>query len=185
RRPVRSWLNPVYRTQHHQLRIALLHVLALEKIPKDGDVAQSRHLAGDIGDAVVHEPGNDETLPILKFKFGLRLAGTQRRNGETGNGKCIREIQLADFRHHLKMDVVVRHDEGSEFQLHSKLSELNCHRSEALPRLNDGERKLAAREKTCFLAVDRDQVWLGENLQQVFLLQGLYDGTNRNVGARN
>jgi len=51
------------------------------------------------------------------------------------------------------------------------------------PGLNDGEGKFSASQKTGFLAVHRDQVWLGQDLQQVLLLQSFDHRTDGNVGA--
>ena len=40
--------------------------------------------------------------------------------------------------------------------------------------MNHREWKFAASQKACFLTVNRNQVWLSQDLQQVLLLQGLH-----------
>ena len=47
--------------------------------------------------------------------------------------------------------------------------------------LHDREGKFSASQKTGFLAVDGDQVGLGQNLQQTFLLQSLDDRAQVNL----
>ena len=109
----------------------------------------------------------------MHFEFRLCTARAQRRHGESGDRERIGEIQLADFRHHLKVNIAVRHDHRREFQFHPELAELNGHRGESLAWLDDWERKFASRQETRLFAVYRDQIRLGQNLQQVFLLEGL------------
>src|SRR4029077_3191057 len=70
------------------------------------------------------------------------------------------------------MNIAVRHDHRLEFELNPEFLELNSYRSEPLAGLHDGERKLAARQETGFLAVHGDEVWFGQDLEQVLGLQG-------------
>ena len=171
--------------QDHQFSIALLHVLTSKEISQNWNIAQSWHLAGDISDAIVHQAGNHKTLSILKLELGLRLSRAERWDGEARNGESICEVQLAYFWNYLKVNVVVRHDHGSEFQLHAEFPELDGHSGKTLSRLNNGERELATGQETCFLAIDCDQVRFSQNLQQILLLQRFDDGADINVGSRD
>src|SRR5215467_3192516 len=81
------------------------------------------------------------------------------------------------------MDVAIRHDYGSEFQSHAEFLELNRDRGEALPGLYEGEGKFSAGQKARFFSVDGNQIWLGQNLQQVLLLERLDYRANRNIGS--
>src|SRR4029077_9152638 len=61
--------------------------------------------------------------------------------------------------------------------------ELDSHRIEDLARLDDGEGELPAGKKTGFFAVDRDQISLGQNLEQVLGLERLNHGANIEISA--
>src|SRR6185437_1096523 len=82
------------------------------------------------------------------------------------------------------MDVAIRHDHGCEFQFDTELTELDGDGGKALSRLNDGERKLTTGQEAGFFSVDGDQVWLGQNLQKIFLLQRLNHRSEIDVGAK-
>src|SRR5215469_567991 len=162
--------NSVHRAEHHQLRGTLLRILAAEKITQNRNISQARQLAVLIGDPVVHQTGNDETLAILDLKLSLRTPRAQRGHGEPGDGQRIGEVQLADLRHHLQMDIAVRHDQRRELQLHAEFAKLNGHRGKSLPGLNNRKGKFAAGEKTGFFSVHGNQIGLGQNLEKILLL---------------
>ena len=81
------------------------------------------------------------------------------------------------------MNVSARHDYGSEPQLHAEFLELDGDRVETLAGLNDGKGELPAGKKTGFFAVDRDQIRLGQNLEQVLGLERLNHGANIEISA--
>src|SRR5207302_67668 len=82
-----------------------------------------------------------------------------------------------------KVNVSARHDYGSEPQLHAEFLELDGDRVETLAGLNDGKGELPAGKKTGFFAVDRDQIRLGQNLEQVLGLERLNHGANIEISA--
>src|SRR5581483_6942646 len=169
------------RDQHHQFRLALLLAGGLKKVTDDRDVAESRNLICQIGHAVIHETGDDEALSILHFELGVCFTRAQGGNHKAGNGEGVGEIQRAYFGLYMQMNVAVGHDLGREFQLHAEFLELNGYAHESLPGLHHGERKFAAGQEACFLAIDCNQVRLSQNLQQILLLQGLDHRTQVNI----
>src|SRR5579864_2661771 len=114
RRRLRGRRNPPNRAKNHQLRVALLQALTAKEISQDRDISEAGNLAVNVGDAVVHQARDHETLAILQFKFGLSAARTECRNGESGNRKGVGEIEGADFRSDFQMYVSARHDHGRE-----------------------------------------------------------------------
>ncbi len=82
------------------------------------------------------------------------------------------------------MNVAIRLDDGSEFQAHAELAKLDGDGGEAgRIGLDDREGKLTASEEAGFLAIDRDQIRLSQDLKKVALLQGLDDATEVHVGV--
>ena len=61
-----------------------------------------------LGDAVVHQAGDRETLPILQIHFGFDAARRKSGNHEALESESIREIERADFRLDLQMNQAVR-----------------------------------------------------------------------------
>ena len=176
--------NSPYGAQNHQLGLALLQVLAFEKIADNRQIPEPGELARQTGHPIIHQTGDHKTLPILQLKFGLGAPCAQGRNTEARNRQTISEIEGTDLGGHLEVNVAIRHDHGSKCQLHPEIFELNGDRGETLPGLNHGEGKLAAGQKLSFLAVDRDQIRLGQDLQQVFLLERLDDRAEVDVAAK-
>src|SRR5271165_4237611 len=154
----------MHRAENHQFRIALLRALAFEKITQDRNVAQARNLIPDVGDTIVNQAGDHEALSIAQLELGLSLASAQGRDGETRNRKRVGKIQRADLGSNREMNIAVRHDHRGEVELHAKLFERDGHGGETLSRLHDGEGELTAGEETGLLAVDGDEIRLGQNL---------------------
>ncbi len=161
----------VHRTISSELVFCAL--LLRKKFPRIGMSPKPGNLLYKIGHPIIHQSRDHKTLAVLQFKFGLRFARAQRGHGEAGDGERIGEIESADLRRHFQMDVAVGHDHGGKFQLHSEFLERDGDRGKTLPGLDDGEGKFSAGQKAGFLAVYRDQIGLGQDLQQVLLLQGL------------
>src|SRR5208283_4631235 len=176
--------NPVHGAQNHQFRVALLGALAFEEIAEDGDIAQSRNLVLNVRDPVIQQAGNDETLTILQFEFGLRLARADGGYGGSGDGDGVREVQRTDLGSDVQVDAAVRLNHGSELQAHAKLAKLNGDGGDSagvLLRYRKG--KFSSGQETGLFAVHRNQVGLGQNLQEIFLMQGLDDCSQVDVGA--
>jgi hypothetical protein len=95
---------------------------------------------------------------------------------------ALAKVERADFRRNFQMNVSVGHDDRGELQAHAEFLERNRDRRKSGARLHDGERELAAGQEAGFLAVDRDQVGLGQNLQQVLGLQRFDDRAEINIG---
>src|SRR5690242_9123966 len=71
------------------------------------------------------------------------------------------------------MNISIGHDDRGELQTHAEFLERDRYRREARTRLNDGKGKLASGQKASFLAIDSDQVGLGQDLQETLVFQGL------------
>ena len=83
--------------------------------------------------------------------------------------------KVTDLWPHLEADHVAG-DRWREVQPDSELLELNGDRSRVA--LDNWNREFAAGEKTCFLAVVGNQVWLGQALKMAGLFEGSNDGAN-------
>src|SRR5208283_4817480 len=71
-------------------------------------------------------------------------------------------------------DAAVRLNHGGELEAHAKLAKLNRDGGNAAGvLLRDGKGKFSSGEETGFLAIDRDQVGLGQNLQKILCLESL------------
>ena len=128
-------------------------------------------------------PAITKLCPSCSSNSVSALRVLKRGHGESGNGQGIREIQRADFGRNLQVDVAVGRDHRGELQPHAEFLERNRHRSEAVARLHDRERELAAGEETGFLAVHRNQIRLGENLQKILRLERLDHRAEVDVGT--
>src|SRR5256886_13193981 len=115
--------NPVHGAQYHQFRIAFLRALASEKITQDRNVTQAGNFVPNVGNPIIDQARDHETLPILQLKFGLSLARAQGGDGKTGDGKGVCEIQSADLGGNGEGNVAVRHDHRGELELHAKFLE--------------------------------------------------------------
>jgi hypothetical protein len=67
--------------------------LALKKLAQDWYVSNARHLRELLGNAVVEETGNRETLPVSQIHFRLDAVRRERWNQESLQRERIREIQ--------------------------------------------------------------------------------------------
>src|SRR5882762_10125095 len=74
------------------------------------------------------------------------------------------------------MNVPIGHDDRSELQTHAEVLKRDRNRRKPRPWLNDRKWELTSSEKAGFLAIHGNQIRFGENLQQIFALQG-FDGS--------
>src|SRR3982074_2475125 len=80
------------------------------------------------------------------------------------------------------MNIPIGHNHGSELQPHSEFLERNGNGRKARPRLHNREGKLTASQEACFLAVHRNQIGLGQDLQEILVLQGLNYRSEVDIG---
>src|ERR1700687_4974369 len=184
RRLLRVGRYAVHRAQDHKFRIALFQALAAKEIPQDRDVAKPRDFVIDVGHPVVHKPSDYKALTVLQLKFSFGFARAKRWHRESGDGQRVGKIQGAHFRSHLQVNIPVRHDHGSELQAHAKFLERDRNRRKACAWLHDGKWKLTSGEKAGFLAIDRNQIGLGENLQQILGGKSFDRGSEVNVRSK-
>src|SRR5579863_1690221 len=83
------------------------------------------------------------------------------------------------------MNIAVGRNQRCELQAYAKFLEGDGHSRESITRLHDREGKLAAGEETGFLAVHRDQIGLGKNLQQVLSFESLDRGAKIDIRAED
>src|SRR3982074_2734971 len=79
------------------------------------------------------------------------------------------------------MNVAVRHDDGSELQFDAEIFEGDGDGSESLTGLDQRKWKLTASQETGFFTVDRDEIWLGQDLKEILRLQCLDDRSEVNI----
>ena len=104
----------------------------------------------------------------------------------------IGEIQRADFRLHVQVNQAARQQCGREIQPHAEFLELNRDSRETTARsaLHDGKRKFAAGQKAGVFSGRREQVRLGQDFENVVLLQAwivaarLMSGRKRKIFSR-
>src|SRR6266702_4686475 len=82
------------------------------------------------------------------------------------------------------MDIPVGHDYRCELQSHAKFLERNGYRGKSGAGLHDGKGELTTCQEAGFLAIDRDQVRLGENLQETFIFKSLDGCAKIDVGTK-
>src|ERR1700675_963449 len=112
--------NAVHGTENHQLGVAFLRALAPEEVAQDWNVAQAGTLVPNIGNPVVNQARDDKTLSVHQLEFGLRFTSAQGRNGKTGDGERVREIEGADFGSNREVDIAVGHDYRGEIEFHAE-----------------------------------------------------------------
>src|ERR1051326_7580406 len=93
-------------------------------------------------------------------------ARAKSRNHESFEFHAVGEIDRRDFRLELETNVIFIDDGWFKVQTDAVFLELNCHSSSAAATaaatLNNGNRKLTAREEACGLSIHRDQVRLSQ-----------------------
>src|SRR5262245_9356093 len=99
-------------------------------------------------------------------------SGDSRQNKST-DCYCVRVIKGTHFGEYLQPDRPIARDGAGEFQLDTERLELNRDRRTTCHAGHNRVRQLSTRKKTCGLAVSRQQIRFGEDLQDVFLLEGL------------
>src|SRR5580700_9652979 len=176
--------NPVHGAEHHEFGIALLDALTLEKITQDRNVAQARNFVPNVGDTIIDQTGDHEALSVAQLELGLSLARAQSRDSEARNSQSVGKIESADFGGDDEVNIAVGHDHRGELEPDAKLLEGDGNGGESLSRLHNGEGKLAAGEEAGFLAVDGDEVGLGQDLEKVLGLERLDHGAQVNIGLK-
>ena len=166
-------MHDARRDHHHQLgRVPLIRTAA-EQVAEDWNVADARYSAHRLIQRVVEQPRDGKRLAVAQLDFRIRFSRGQRGNAEPGDRHRVVEIEGAHFRRDLEMDHVVTQNRRREVQPDTELFEDNRHRRRAALRLHDRIGIFAARQKRGFLAVLRNQVRLGEALEEAFVLQRL------------
>src|SRR5271157_2360770 len=176
------------RGDHDQeLVIRLLRAAAREEFSQDGDAAEAGKLFDRLQHLVVDESGDGEALAILEDHFRLRAPLGKSRDGKTLQCNGVGVIERADFRGDFQIDGALRRDRGGEVELHAE--GLEPHRDHGSGGAagwcggDGGIRERSARQEAGVLAFQADQVRLGQNLEQVALLQRLDGGPDIQVGA--
>src|ERR1039458_3195176 len=165
------------RDHHQEFIVGFLCAAAAEEFAQNGYVAESGNLVHGLHDLVVDQAGDGETLAILENHFGFDAALGQGGNHKSLQRDRVGEVQAADFGRDFEIDGALRRNRRCEIELHAVGFEL--HRDHwrggaAGGRSGDRrERKTAAGEETGVLALEREQIRLGENLQQILFLQSL------------
>ena len=101
-------MNDMRRDHHHQLILALVQSVALEQLAENRNIADTRNLLKLLGHAVVHQPGDRETLSVGKTHFRLDAIRRQRRNHKALQCQRVGEIQRADFGLDLQVNQAIR-----------------------------------------------------------------------------
>src|SRR2546425_7492886 len=87
---------------------------------------------------MVKQPGNAETLAVLKLDLGFGSAGRYGRDRETRNRKRVRKVERTYLRNDLEPDNVVLGDVTGEFQAHTEGPELDSDGANICAALHHG-----------------------------------------------
>src|SRR4029453_10095129 len=162
-RPNEAWCD-----QDHQLVALGTDLTAFEQVPDDRQLCEARNLADQVLRNVIQEPGNCERLAITKFHISFGASCRERRNPEARKSDAVRKVQRADLRPYLEANGIAG-DRRREVQADSIL--LPLHRNGIGNSLDDRNRNFTASQEARVLTVIRDQVRLGEALEQAFVLK--------------
>ncbi len=162
----------------------MAEVLRAEELAQNRDLRNPRHLAHNLGGAVVQQAGDDEALAILDLHLGLGTARGEGRNGKAGDGDSVAVVQCADLGRELDADGSVGIDRRGEFDLDAEGTKLDGDRCRVpCTALNDGKRKFAAGEKARRQTTERGQCRLGQDLKDLLLLQVLHGDPDVQFGV--
>ena len=165
-------LHEPRRDQHHQLGALGAVRLALEQVADDRQLAQDGDLGAVFLRQVVEQPGDHERLAVAQLDVGFRAPDGERGNAETRQGDAVAEVERAHLGLHLQADHVAG-NRRLEREANPELLVLNG--DGAGRALNDGNGNLAAGKKAGLLVVVRDEVRLGEALEEPVRFQRLDD----------
>src|SRR5262245_49052350 len=169
------------RNKNHQLSLLGPFRLGFEQVPDDRNLAEKRNGRRIVLRNVVEEAGDGERLAIPQLHIGLRTSCRQCRDSETTERDAVRKIKRADYRRNFQPNHVAGNG-WRERQPDAELLELYGHGSGSA--LHDGHGKLAAGEKTGFLAVVSDQIRLREALEMPRGLKGPYNRAEVVLGVQ-
>src|SRR5260370_34866205 len=166
--------DEVRRDHCQQLICRFLNRSALEEVSEYRNVSQIFHLGEFLGHVVIDQTRNGEALAVLQQNLCFSLALRKRRNQEALQRDRIGEVESADFRRNLQVDRSGRGHGRGERELHSEGLELHRNhgrgRSAARRGSKHRERERTARQETGFFPLQRDQIRLGQNLNENLLL---------------
>ena len=121
-------------------------------------------------------PAMASVCPSRSSTIVCRTALVDRRDRSAVDGRAAGEIELAERRLDVQADSVVGQDVRQEGQIRAEILELDRHDRRAAGNrraLRHRERELTAGEESRGLAVEGEEVRLGEDLRQVVLPQGV------------
>src|SRR6185437_2150808 len=183
----------VGRERAHQMRsnhnqqfvVAFLLAPALEQLAQNGNIAQAGNFIDGFDDRVIDQPGNRKTFAVFQHYFGFGAALREGGDGEAFERNGIGVIERAHLRRNFQIDGAECRNRRSEIQLHAERFELHRdHRGGCASggrRRDRGIRERAAGEEARLFSIERDEVRLRQNLQQVILLQRLDGGADVQV----
>src|SRR5438552_7879946 len=120
---------------------------------------------------MVKQPGNAETLAVLKLDLGFGSAGRYGRDRETRNRKSVRKVERTHLWNDLQPDNVVVGDVTGEFQAHTEGPELDSDGAKICAALHDGKGKFASGKEARRFPAYRHEIGLRQDLQNVLGLE--------------
>ncbi len=128
-------------------------------------LARARESCSASPDAVVDQATDDKALSRSEFDVGFHSAGREGGNEEARDGHGVRDVDRGNLGLHVHLDGAVLGDHWIEGEPDTELAELNCDRARITAALQDRHRKLTANQEARFLAVGRNQIRFGHDLQ--------------------
>src|SRR5262249_6350875 len=148
---------------------------AAEQFSENRNIAETFDLVQYVGDAIVDQSGDGETLAVLENNFGFGNARGNRGDQEALQRYSIGEIQGTHFGLDFEVNAALGSRGGSEIELHAKFLELHGnYGSNAGARRRGcdcGKWELAACEETRLGTFDHDQIGLSKDLRQILRFQ--------------
>src|SRR6185369_5523151 len=109
------------------------------------------------------------------------MSGGDLRQYEAADGHSVGEVQRTDLGEHLQPDGVVVFNRPGKLELYPERLELYVDGGLPLRPRHDRVRQLAARQELCRFTARSQQIGLGQDLQNIVLLQGPYGRAKINI----
>jgi len=129
-------------------------------------MGETGNLGEIFDDAIVDEPANHEALARSQFDIGLNPACRQGRDIQAGDRDAVARVDTRDFRLNVQADGIMPRNLREKRKLNAILAKHDGDRSAVGAGLGDRHRELTAGQEAGFFAIGRDQIRLGEDLEQ-------------------
>src|SRR5262249_52550612 len=143
-----------------------------KQLSEERDIGEAGNLVQRFRFAIIEKTADREALTI--FHLDVRRYAARRKcgDGEALKHQAVCKIERTHFGLDRKLQRAARRHYGRESEPNPEFAELNGHGAEPCAAALQGRiGKLAAREKAGVMSIDRQDIRLGEDLQEIAALQ--------------